>query len=361
MRATAWARPSPAWAEHTHRSTRTARCGGPTRWRRQHGRGSADRKRELRGDRVVVARRRFSVAIALLPLVVTLAAPPSSRASAEPVLPLQRLRLYETGVGYFERRGRVERTGDLALPVPTSHLDDALKTLVVLDGGGGAKVRGVAFSTAVSEGMARAISGLPEESEGVEYLDLLRSLEGTRVVVATADRKRVEGRLIDVEGPFGEPKSEEDDAKAKEAKAPADPPPPQYRLLLLGSDGELRRIATEDVTSIRPDEAGAASRLDVAAEALSDHTARNTQELDVQIAGGGKLGLGYIAEAAVWRTSYRVVLEGTPKLQGWALVHNDTDEDWKDVTIELVNGRPASFLFPLAAPRYARRELVAPE
>ena len=29
--------------------------------------------------------------------------------------------------------------------------------------------------------------------------------------------------------------------------------------------------------------------------------------------------------------------------------------------VELVNGRPDAFLFPLAAPRYARRGLVTPE
>jgi hypothetical protein len=50
----------------------------------------------------------------------------------------------------------------------------------------------------------------------------------------------------------------------------------------------------------------------------------------------------------------------TGLLQGWALLHNDTDEDWRGGRVELVNGRPDSFLFPVAAPRYARRELVPP-
>ncbi len=48
-------------------------------------------------------------------------------------------------------------------------------------------------------------------------------------------------------------------------------------------------------------------------------------------------------------------------MQGWALIHNDTDEDWRSVHVELANGRPDSFLFPLAAPRYARRTLVTPD
>ncbi len=48
-------------------------------------------------------------------------------------------------------------------------------------------------------------------------------------------------------------------------------------------------------------------------------------------------------------------------LQAWALLHNDTDKNWHNVQVELVNGRPDSFLFPLAAPRYARRELITPK
>ena len=52
--------------------------------------------------------------------------------------------------------------------------------------------------------------------------------------------------------------------------------------------------------------------------------------------------LGYVAETPVWRTTYRLVLDDTGKsgvLEGWALIHNDTDEDWRGVRVELANGR----------------------
>jgi hypothetical protein len=76
----------------------------------------------------------------------------------------------------------------------------------------------------------------------------------------------------------------------------------------------------------------------------------------------GHVAFGYVAEVPLWRTSYRIVF-GDKKtvLQGWALIHNDTDEDWNGVEIQLANGRPDSFLFPLAAPRYSRRRIVHPE
>ena len=78
----------------------------------------------------------------------------------------------------------------------------------------------------------------------------------------------------------------------------------------------------------------------------------------------GPVTLGYVAEAPLWRVSYRLILEPTGKsgvLQGWALLHNDTDEDWRRVQVHLVNGQPDSFLFPLAAPRYSRRPLLTPD
>jgi hypothetical protein len=62
------------------------------------------------------------------------------------------------------------------------------------------------------------------------------------------------------------------------------------------------------------------------------------------------------------RTTYRLVLgKAQPRLQGFALVHNDSDEPWEGVKVTLASGKPTSFLFPLAGPRYGRRELVSPE
>jgi hypothetical protein len=76
---------------------------------------------------------------------------------------------------------------------------------------------------------------------------------------------------------------------------------------------------------------------------------------------GGSVAVGYTTEAPVWRTTYRLVLGKKARLQGFALVHNDSDEAWNGVNVTLASGRPTSFLFPLAGPRYGRREFVTPE
>ncbi len=64
-------------------------------------------------------------------------------------MPLKRVRLYETGVGYYERAGS---TAGGALPVPAGHLDDALKTLVVMAKDGNTAIDGIEFTSSVSRG-----------------------------------------------------------------------------------------------------------------------------------------------------------------------------------------------------------------
>ena len=69
-------------------------------------------------------------------------------------------------------------------------------------------------------------------------------------------------------------------------------------------------------------------------------------------------------ENPIWKTSYRLVLSarrGKPFLQGWAMVENPTDEDWKDVRMALVSGRPISFQMDLYQPLYVPRPVVQPE
>ncbi len=300
---------------------------------------------------------RATAPIATLALVAlcALCACVRSQSATSSVLPLTSVRLYETGVGYFERSGVLspaERTG---LPVPASHLDDALQSLVVFTPGHSDPIHGVAFGSSMSRGMARAMAGLPTESESpITYRDLLVSLKGAHVEIRTRTGAYL-GRLVEVEWPK--------DAEPTQA-APPPPPPAPASIVVLTDGAELVRVPMDDVKTVRPTDPAYAARLDAALDALSAHSAQSRKMLDVLGASRGPVTLGYVAETPVWRTTYRLVLDDEGRrgeLQGWALVHNDTDEDWQSVKVELVNGRPDSFLYPLAAPRYARRELVHPD
>jgi hypothetical protein len=58
----------------------------------------------------------------------------------------------------------------------------------------------------------------------------------------------------------------------------------------------------------------------------------------------------------VWKVSYRLDLSGnSPRLQGWAIVDNDSDTDWEQVELSLVSGRPVSFVQHLYVPYHVYR------
>jgi hypothetical protein len=285
------------------------------------------------------------------------------------ILPLRSLRLYETGVGYFERSGGVDPQSATSLPVPAGHLDDALKSMVILSADGKTKVQALEFGSSMSKGMARALAGLPTQGDpAIRYRDLLVSLKGASLVLTTA-HGTTSGRLIEVtdEPPEEKPKTEKkEEGKAEEASVAAvvDPGSARLGLLVLTDTGEVKRFRSSEILSVKPSDPAFATRIGAALDALSTRSAQTTRPLRLLADAGGKVTFGYVAETPIWRSTYRLIVGEDGKngrLQGWALLHNDTDEDWKSVRLELVNGRPDSFLFPLAAPRYSRRSLLHPD
>ncbi|MDR3177487.1 MAG: DUF4139 domain-containing protein, partial [Campylobacteraceae bacterium] len=71
------------------------------------------------------------------------------------------------------------------------------------------------------------------------------------------------------------------------------------------------------------------------------------------------VSIGYIIPAPVWKAAYRLDLSGkNPFLQGWAIVDNAGDSDWKDVELSLVVGRLVSFTQPLYAPYFQKRPVL---
>ena len=48
--------------------------------------------------------------------------------------------------------------------------------------------------------------------------------------------------------------------------------------------------------------------------------------------------VSYTLAAPIWKTSYRLIIGAgneKPKLQGWAIVENQTDNDWDNVQLSL--------------------------
>jgi hypothetical protein len=283
--------------------------------------------------------------------LVTAAAPPQR-------LPLKSLMLYENGVGYFERKGAMAASAVAEIPLEPGQLDDALKSMVVVSEKG---VASVEFAPPLSAEAARAMAGMPEPDAQRDLSALLRSLQGVDVKVTRLEGAGGRGRVVEVA------EEQEYDLKGNPIPAPT---------LMLFGDAGLQRFKLSELASVRPTDSAVQLAWDRAAGSTSAQPEH--QSLKVRSgASGGTVAVGYTTEAPVWRTTYRLVLAKDPsassgqahgpvpgsmaRLQGFALVHNDSDEAWEGVKVTLASGRPTSFLFPLAGPRYSRRELKSPE
>jgi hypothetical protein len=285
------------------------------------------------------------------------ARPAPTRGAAErpqlETLPVRRVTLYSNGVAYVERRGTVTGHAEVSLPFKQSQVDDALKSMVVLDLGKGA-IGAVSFAS--SEPSAVRLSEVPfaiaphtaEDTTVGGMAAVLRQLQGARVTVVAGGRS-VTGAVLTV------------DQRTQQLDA-AKPAVTSRTLVLASDDGAVESFDLGDVRSVRLVDADARRNVAAFAEATADARKRDSNTIVVTSDGEGsrELVVGYTVAAPVWTTTYRVVLDdkGTPFFQGWALVHNVSDEDWAGVSVSLASGSPVSFVQSLQHPLYKHRPVV---
>jgi hypothetical protein len=279
------------------------------------------------------------------------AEPPSARAAA---LPITQVVLFSSGVGYFQREGPVEGTQRVDLSFPATDVNDLLKSLVVRDLDGG-HVTAVSYDS--NAPVERTLQSFALNLQGNPPLAaLLNQARGEKVEVAllpnAAQPGILTGSVVGVE--------KQRQPAGKDGVVEADV------LNLWCADG-LRALKLAEVQRVRFLNPILEGELRKALEALAQSHDAQKRAVSLTCAGQGRrnVRVGYVVESPVWKTSYRLVLarekDEKPYLQGWAVVENPSDEDWRDVRMALVSGRPVSFRMDLYTPLFVPRPLVEPE
>src|SRR5262249_53699974 len=108
----------------------------------------------------------------------------------------------------------------------------------------------------------------------------------------------------------------------------------------------MRSLKLADVTRVRFLNPVMENEVRRALEVLSLSHDTQKKAVSLVFSGEGKrpVKVSYVVENPIWKTSYRLVLseKGKLYLQGWAVVENPSDEDWNNVSMALVSGRPIS-------------------
>ena len=274
-------------------------------------------------------------------------------------LPVEVVVLYSSGVGYFEHAGSVKDDASAELRFKTKQINDVLKSLILQDLGGG-RVSTVVYPS--QEPIARLLASFQVNlSSNPSMADLLNQLRGAKVNVQLGTEK-INATVLGVE---------------KKSK-PAGDGKGTYETwtLNLFAGGTFRSVPLDDVVRLELQDEQLQQELEKALGALAQSRDQDKKPVTLNFSGKGdrRVRLGYVVEAPVWKTSYRLVL-GAPeakdakpdakkqaqgKLQGWAIVENQTDNDWNNVQLSLVSGRPISFIQELYTPLYIPRPVIMP-
>lgn len=298
------------------------------------------RAQSIRSGRALVKR---------LILVSALLLPWPALAEEGAALPLSKIVLYSSGVGYFQHDGTVNNRTSLDLRMHASQINDMLKSLVVQDFGGG-RVSTVTYGS--RDPATKTLGNFGINLNGNPTLGhILTQVRGELVEVAAPNP--VNGTLLGVE-------------KKTEA---------------IG-EGSLRRIVEQEYVTLVTEDGfrsfplASVQRIKLTNPALNTElqqalavlaTNHDAQKKTISItfdgAGSRQSRIAYLTETPVWKTTYRLVLDEdkAPYLQGWAIVENQTPQDWSNVKLSLVSGRPISFTMDLYQPLYNPRPAVQSE
>jgi hypothetical protein len=279
--------------------------------------------------------------------VQPLSAPKASSAAVNSTtLPIKRVILYSNGVAYIERRGMVTGKAEINLSFKQSQVDDVLKSMVVLDLGQG-KIGAVSYnSSAPASARTAEIPFSVDAESGAQgtggLAEVLKQLQGAKVAVA-ASRATAVGSILTVE--------------KRTVPAEKDRPAAMAHFLVIASEaGDISAFDLADVRSVKLLDEGTKRDLNEFANATASTRRRDAKTISVTSQGTGhrEMVVSYTIAAPIWKTTYRVVLdgEGKPFFQGWAIVDNVSEEDWSDVKLSLVSGSPVSFIQTLQKPLY---------
>lgn len=251
--------------------------------------------------------------------------------------------IYSNGIAAFNRTYSVKKDGgtQITIPVRKANISDILGSLNIF--GKVKLLEPPSFSAANANQ-----SNLKIDSANV--LDsLLTQLTGTNVKVALNDGKDIEGVLM------GKQKTEQDSGTYKVSM--------QY-MLVLTADG-TRNIDLEDVKTVDFTDADIKSEIKKALETKRQGIKPESTFVTLSLASTeeGRSNtdavLQYNVPTAAWTITYRLSNnKGTYSLEAYAVVHNNTDEDWTDFILSVVTGEPLTFESDLNEQKTPKRKRI---
>ena len=255
-------------------------------------------------------------------------------------LPVRQVILYKHGVAFFERSGDLAPGESAKLDFKASDMDDVLKSLTVEETGGG-KITGVRYDS--SQPLANRLADFPfklgDRQSLAQFLD---QLKGARIEMQYGNQP-VKASVVS--GRVTQDKDNKDVSKEI--------------LVVLTESGDLRSIDLSAVQSLRLTDPALQLQLREYLTAVANSRSKDQRSVYIDSADkkGRKISANYMIPMPAWKSSYRLLFPqtGEPMLEGWAIIDNTTADDWTNIKLSVVSGRPISFVTKLYDPKFMAR------
>jgi len=253
-------------------------------------------------------------------------------------LPITEVTLYKHGVAHLERTGELKPGDTVRLDFKPDDMNDVLKSLTVTDSNGG-KVNGVRYDS--SDPLEKRLADFPFQlAAGASLAAFLDQMKGARIELklgaGDAAGTIISARVV-----------QETDKSQREV------------LVLLMDSGDIRSFDLGAASAVKLGDPKLQAQLAAYLTVLNQSHARDRRSVYIDAVGSGtrRLMASYMTPAAVWKSSYRLMFgaAGEPTLEGWAIVDNTSGDDWNNVRLAVVSGKPVSFITQLYQPRYVQR------
>lgn len=259
-------------------------------------------------------------------------------------LPVKQVTLYKHGVGYFERAGTVPAGEDARLDFKNTEMNDVLKSLIVVDADGG-KIAGIRYDSNAT--LDQQLEKYPFSVGKGEMLSaFLDRIKGARIEIGVGDAKQT-GVIL------GARSLTSGTAENRNVFV--------EQITLLLDSGAIANFDLAGVRSLQLLDPHLQDQLKQYLKTIAQANSKDTRSIyvDSNSSSARHLRLSYITPVAIWKSSYRLSLApASAQLEGWAIVDNTTDEDWSNVKLSVVSGRPISFISLLDTPRYGNRQVA---
>jgi hypothetical protein len=257
-------------------------------------------------------------------------------------IPIREIILYKSGVGYFERAGTLSPGESARLDFKAADMNDVLKSLTLQDRNGG-KVTGLRYDS--SEPLEQKLAEFPFTLGGQAPLSsFLDQMKGARVELKFS-AETISGAIL-----------------SARLAASEDKKPDREQVVLLLDSGDLRTLDLAAASSIRFADPKLQTQLKDYLTAVNQSRSKEKRSIyiDSSDAKERQIAASYMIPSPVWKSSYRLIFDEKSEstLEGWAIIDNTTGEDWNNVNLAVVSGRPVSFISRLYEPKYLTRQTV---